>query len=135
MPMYSTFEEFLAHAHANQSPQKLTRSPRANLWFTPKKDVGFSLEPTLETSPTQTREEGTSVEPIQVDLGSSTKAREGPRNGASQENPITPFLVGTKTRPTTRFASKQGPSTQTLASTKRPTKTPTKGSSSELPKR
>ena len=46
---------------------------------------------------------------------------------ADQEHPVTPHLVGAKTRPMTRFAMKQGPPTETLASSKRPTKTPEKG--------
>ena len=135
MPLYSTFEEFLVHSHANPNPQKLTRSPGAKLWFTPKKGVGFSLEPPLETSHAQTYGERTSLEPIQVDLGSPTEAGEGLGSRAGQENPITPFLVGTKIKPTIPSTSKQRPSTQIPTSTKRLTKTTAKGPSSKRPKR
>ena len=56
-------------------------------------------------------------------------------SGPDQEDPATSFPVGVKTTLMTRSANKQGPSTQPPASTKRPTKAPSKGSSSKRPKR
>ena len=44
-----TFEELLAQSTANQSPQKLMKTPRAKFRFTLKKEVGFSLKATLKT--------------------------------------------------------------------------------------
>ena len=78
--------------------------------------------------------EGTSSESIQAEK-SPARERAESVTGPSQEDLVIPFLVGAKTRPMTRFANKQGPSTQTLASTKRPTKTPSMGSNSKRPKR
>ena len=57
--------------------------------------------------------------------------RAEPEREASQEDPVTPFPVGTKTRPMTRSATKQGPPIEIPASSKRPTKTSGKGSSSK----
>ena len=82
----------------------------------------------------QTKGEGTSSEPIQAE-GSSIGERAKLVTKLSQEDLITSFSVEAKTRPMTRSANKQGPSTHTPASTKRPTKTPGKGSSSKRPKR
>ena len=81
--------------------------------------------------------EGTSSEPIQVeDQPKTARAEsEGPEGKAGQEDPVTPHLVGAKTRPMTRSATKQGPPTETLASSKRPTKTQGKGSSSKRPRK
>ena len=58
-----------------------------------------------ETSLVQMRWEGTSLEPIQVE---DQPARHGGEleSGPGQEDPATPFLVGAKTRPMTRSASK-----------------------------
>ena len=89
----------------------------------------------LETSPVQTGGEGTSLELIQVDLRSPQEARAEPGSGADQEHPIFSFLVKAKTKPMTRFASKQGPFLHTPTSTKRATKAPGMESSSKRPKR
>ena len=104
--------------------------------LTPKKGVGLSLEPALETSPIQTgtRGEGTSMELIQVDVESPSEAGKEHGSGAGQENPETSFLGGTKMRPLTWLATKQSPDTKTLASTKRVTKALSIGSSSKRPK-
>ena len=58
-----------------------------------------------------------------------------PKSRPGQEDPAIPFLVGAKTKTRTRSANKKGPSTETPASTKRPTKTPGRGSSSKRLKR
>ena len=54
-----------------------------------------------------------------------------PERKAGQEDPVTPHPVGAKTKPMTRSAMKQGPPRETPASSKRPTKTPRKGSSTK----
>ena len=78
--------------------------------------------------------EETNSEPIQVEdqpagPGAELKSEPG------HKDPATPFLVGAKTRPMTRSANKQGPSTEIPASMKRPTKTRRKGSNFKRPKR
>ena len=78
--------------------------------------------------------EGTSLEPIQVG-DQPTEVGVEPESGLGQDDPAISFLVGAKSRPMTRSASKQGSSTKTPASMKRSTKTPRKGSSSKRPKR
>ena len=83
----------------------------------------------------QTRGEETSLELLQVDSRSPIEAGMGSVSGANQADPATSFPVGAKIRPIIRSPSKEGPSTQTPTSTKRPTKTPSKGSSSKRPKR
>ena len=70
-----------------------------------------------------------------MDLGSPTEAKTEPMSGADHADLVIPFPIGAKTRPMTKSASKEGPSTQILASTKRPTKTPRRGSNSKRPKR
>ena len=78
--------------------------------------------------------EGTSSELIQVEDQPKVAGAE-PEGEASQEGPVTPHPVGAKTRPMTRSASKQGPSKETPSSSKRPTKTPGKRSSSKRPQK
>ena len=78
--------------------------------------------------------EGMSLEPIQAKK-SPAEVRAESGSGPGQEDPITPFPMGAKTRPMTKSASKEGPFTQTLASRKRPTMIPSKGSSSKRSKR
>ena len=56
--------------------------------------------------------------------------REEPEREAGQADLVTPHLVGAKSRPMTRSATKQGPSKEALPSSKWPMKTPGKGSSS-----
>ena len=66
----------------------------------------------METSHVHIEGEGISLEPIQVDLGSSTEAREESRSEASQKNLVILFLIVAKIKPMTWSTSKQGPSTQ-----------------------
>ena len=61
--------------------------------------------------------------------------REELEEEAGQADPVTPHPVGTKTRPMIRSATKQGPSKEAPTSSKRPTKTPGKGSSSKRPRK
>ena len=92
------------------------KTPRTKFWFIPKKRVGFSLEAALETAPMQIG----GVEQARNQskwIGSPQEAREEWEGRAGHENPVTSFLVGSKTRPMTRSTRKQGPSIQTLAST------------------
>ena len=56
---------------------------------------------------------------------------EEPEGEAGQMDPVTPHPAGAKTRPMTRSATKQGPSKEAPTSSKCPTKTPGKGSSSK----
>ena len=116
------------------TPSKLRKSPTGKVMLTPRRGVGFSLGIAHETSSVKIRWEGTSSEPIQVE---DQPARLGAEleSGPGQEDPATPFPIGAKTRPITRSASKQGPSTKTPTSMKRPTKTLGKGSSSKRPKK
>ena len=66
--------------------------------------------------------EGANREPIQIDLGSPLEVGKEIGGATGQDVPITPFLVGAKTRPTTRSVSKMGSSTKTPALTKSPQK-------------
>ena len=59
--------------------------------------------------------------------------RAEPKREATEEDPITPHPLSAKTRPMTRSPTKQGPFKEAPASSKRPTKTPGKGSSSKRP--
>ena len=61
--------------------------------------------------------------------------REEPKREAGQADPVTPHPIGEKTKPMTRSATKQGPSKEAPTSSKRPTKTPGKGSSSKRPRK
>ena len=70
-----------------------------------------------------------------MDLGSPSRARAERGSGRGLGNSETPFPGRTKTQPLTQLAMKQGSDTKTPASTKRPTKTPAKGSSSKQRKR
>ena len=126
-------EPTIASPNIHPSPQRFGNSPRGKFRLTPKRGVGFSLGIALETSLVQTGGEGMSLEPIQT-KGSLVGERTEPVTRLGQEDLVTPFLIGAKTRPMTRSASKQGPSIQIPASTKKPTKTPGKGSSSRRPK-
>ena len=119
--------EILEQWQQTPSPQKLKTSPM-KFRFMPKRGVGLSLNPTFVLL-AQERIEETPI--AQANVGSPSVATEDPEIGAGQEDPEIPILVGTKTRPSIQFATKQGPTSQILASMKRPTKTPTKGSSSK----
>ena len=116
------------------SPQKFGKSPRGKFLLTRRKGVGFSLGIAQETSTVQTELEGTSLGPIPTEEPPIAAGAEL-ESGLDQEDPDIPFPVGAKIRPMTRSANKQGLPTETPASTKRPTKTPRKGSSSKKPKR
>ena len=116
------------------TPQRLRKLPKGKFLLTPKKGAGFFLGIAHETLLVQIRWEGTSSEPTQVEDQPAEVGAESER-GPGHEDPVTPFLIGAKTKPMTRFASKQGPSTKTPAFTKRPTKTLGKWSSSKRPKR
>ena len=98
----------------------------------PKKGVGFTLEIGQGTSTVWIELERTSLEPVPTEEPPVAIGAE-PESEADQVDVIIPFPVGAKTRPITRSASKQGPSTEIPASTKQPTKTPGKGSSSKRP--
>ena len=98
-------EPALASPNTRPSPQRFGKSPRGKFQLTSKRGVGFFLGTSLETSPVWTRGEGTSFEPIQVE-GSLAGERIEPVTGLVQEDPVIPFLIGAKTRPMTRFASK-----------------------------
>ena len=100
------------------------------LHLTPRKEVVFSLGLSQQTSLVQIRVKGTSSQPIQIEDQPEVVGAD-PESEAGQEDPVTPFPVGAKTKPMTRSASKQWPSKETSASSKRPTKTPGKGSSSK----
>ena len=104
------------------------------LRLTPRKEVVFSLGLSQQTSLVQIGVKGTSLEPIPVEDQPEVVGAD-PESEAGQEDPVTLFLVGAKTRSMTRFASKQGPSMEIPASSKRPTKTPGKGSSSKRPQK
>ena len=104
------------------------------LCLSPRKEIVFSLGLSLQTSLVQIKVEGTSSEPILVEdqaevVGADLESE------ASQEDPVIPFPIGAKTRPMTRSVSKKGPSTETPTSSKWPTKTPKKGSSSKRPRK
>ena len=60
---------------------------------------------------------------------------EEPEEEAGQADPVTPHPAGAKTRPMTRSATKHGPSKEAPVSSKRPTKTPGKGSNSKKPRK
>ena len=92
------------------------------LRLTPRKEVVFSLGLSQETSSVQIGVEGTNSELIQVEDQTEMAGTE-PEGKASQEDPVTPHPVGAKTRPMTKSAMKQGPPTETQASSKRPMKT------------
>ena len=106
--------------------------------------MGFTLEIGQETSTFRLNVEGMSSEqPSLVGEQPATMEEkpvpqekptvvpiEEPEGEAGQADPFTPHLVGAKTRPMTRSAMKQGPSKEAPASSKRPTKTPGKGSNS-----
>ena len=102
--------------------------------LTLRKGVGFSMGIAHKTSLVQIGWEGTSLELIQVEDQPAEEGAES-ESGLSQEDPAILFPIGVKTRPMTRSASKQGPSTQIPTPMKRPTKTPEKESSSKRPKR
>ena len=100
----------------------------------PRKEVVFSQDLSQQTSLVQIGVEGTSSEPIQVEDQPEVVGMD-PEGEADQEDLVTPFLVGAKTRPMTRSARKQGPSKETPSSSKRPTKTPGKESSLKRPRK
>ena len=104
------------------------------LCLTPRKEVVFSLGLSQQTSLVQIGVKGTSSEPIQVEDQPEVVGAD-PEGEAGQEDLVTPFPVGAKTKPMTRSASKQGLSKETPSSSKRPTKTPGKGSSSKRPRK
>ena len=112
----------------------LRTSLMGKLRLTPRKEVVFSLGLSQQTSLVQIGIEGTSSEPIQVEDQPEVVGAD-PESEAGQEDLVTPFPVGAKTRPITRSASKQGPFMETPASSKRPTKTLGKGSSSKRPQK
>ena len=109
-------------------------SPMGKLHLTPRKEVGFPLDLSQQTSLVQIGFEGTSLEPILVEDQPEVVGAD-PENEPGQEDLVTPFPEGAKTRPMTRSANKKGPSPSSPTSMKRPTKTPGKGSSSKRPKR
>ena len=100
----------------------------------PKKGVGLTFmlspEPSLRQV-TSGKEEGAA----RTDLGLPSSGGGKPESEAGQGEPKTSFLVEPKTRPLTQSATKQAPTSKTLASTKRLTKIPIRGSNSKRPKR
>ena len=84
---------------------------------------------TVETEPV-VQEEPTVVptEELEEEAGQADPVTPHP-------DPVTPHPAGAKTKPITRSATKQGPSKEAPASSKRPTKTPVKGSSSKKPRK
>ena len=71
----------------------------------PRKEVGFSLGIAHRTLSVQIGWERTSSEPIQVEE-QLEEVGVDPESGPGQEDPVTSFPVGAKTRPQIRFASK-----------------------------
>ena len=123
-----------ASPSTRSTPVLLRTSPMGKLCLTPRKEVVFSLGLSQQTSSMQIGVKRTSSEPIPVKNQPEVIGVD-PESEAGQEDLITPFRVGAKTRPMTRSASKKGPSTETSASSKRPTKSPGKGSSSKRPRK
>ena len=93
-PKFKSFEQLQASPSTNPSPRGFGKSPVRKVQAHPKKEIGFSLKIALETSPVQTRGEGTSLEPIQADLESLAEARKGPVSGIGEADPATPFPLG-----------------------------------------
>ena len=111
--------------------------------------MGFTLGIGQETSTFQINVEGMSFEqPAIVEEQATiveTKPvlqeeptvvpKEEPEREAGQADPVTPHPVGAKTKPSHRSATKQGPLKEAPTSSKRPTKTPGKGSNSKRPRK
>ena len=111
--------------------------------------MGFTLGIGQETSTFRIDVEGMSSEqPVLVEEEPATVRKDPlpreeptvvprvePEREAGQEDPVTLYLVGAKTRPMTRSTTKQGPSKEAPDSSKRPTKTPRKGSNSKRPRK
>ena len=83
------------------TPQFLRKSPMKKLRLTPRKEVGFSLELSHRTSLVQIGFEGTRSKPILV-KDQPEEVGVDPKSGSGQEDRVTPFPVGVKTRPMTR---------------------------------
>ena len=95
--------------------------------------MGFTLGIERETSTLQIEMEGMNSEPLVLEEEVPAPVEEVPmprkepptvsraesERKAGQEDPITLFLVGTKTRPMTRSTTKQRPPTKIPASLKR----------------
>ena len=96
----------------------------------------IDVEGLRSEQPSPVGEQPTTVEEGPVPREEPTVVpREEPEREAGEVNPVTPYPVGAKTRPLTRSATKQGPSKEAPASSKQPTKTPGKGSSSKKPRK
>ena len=104
-----------ASPSTRSTPVFLRTSPMGKLCLTPRKEVGFSLDLSQQTSLVQIGFEGTSSEPILVEDQPKEADSE---NEPNQEDLVTYFSKGAKTRPMTRSASKKGSSPSSPTSTK-----------------
>ena len=96
----------------------------------------INVEGMSSKQPSPVEEQSTTVEEEPIPQEESMVVpREEPEGEAGQADPVTPHPIGAKTKPMTRSATKQGPSKEALASSKRLTKTPGKGSSSKRPQK
>ena len=125
------------------------QSPRGRFLLTPRQGMGFTLGIRQETSTFRLNVEGMSFEqpsPVVEQLATveeepvpqeepTVVPREELEEEDGQADPVTPHPEGAKTRPMTRSATKQGPSKKAPASSKWPTKTPRKGSTSKKPQK
>ena len=75
------------------------------LRLTSRKEVVFFLGLSQQTFLVQIRVKGINSEPVQVEDQPKVVGAD-PEGEAGQEDPVTPFPVGAKTRPMTRSASK-----------------------------
>ena len=111
--------------------------------------MGFTLGIRRETSTLRIEVEGTSFErPVLVEEEPTTMEedplpkeeptvvpRAEPEREVGQEDAVTLHPIGAKIRPMTKSTMKEGPPKEAPASSKRPTKTPGKGSSSKRPRK
>ena len=130
------------------SQLRFAQSPRGRFLLSPGRGLGFTLGIGQETSTFQlnmegmrseqpsTMEQPTTVETTPLPQGEPTVVpTKEPEEETGQMDRVTLHPAGAKTRTMTRSATKQGPSKEVPASSKRPTKTPGKGSSSKKPRK